>query len=103
MKTGNSVHTTNSKIRLIGKVLAHLRSYEPVDFSTYEMNISRGLDVAAPASAQVVVPNSQQIRCLDGSSRVLASHAGGPGSIPGRDMSVFIILIFRLRLHSTGT
>ena len=37
----------------------------------------------------VEVPNSQQIKLSRWLfSRVLASHAGGPGSSPGRDMSV---------------
>ncbi len=45
------------------------------------------VEVGGFASAQVVVPNSQQISCLDGSFLECWS-AGGPGSILGRDMSV---------------
>ena len=51
----------------------------------------RGLAVvvAAPASAQVVVLNSQQISCLDGSFLECSLPTlEARGSIPGWDMSV---------------
>jgi hypothetical protein len=38
--------------------------------------------VAAPASAQVVVPNSQQISCLDGSFLACLLPFGRPGFDP---------------------